>query len=488
MTKDEEVINQIYQKQLDAILFSVNQYSDDVTSSWISKIESQQDVLDSLGFEEILHSTSISFIFFVDSAGGEAPKIIADMPLGNSDLSANIDALIREHTAEIDRLKRYKEVGFQKIEPLDARLPNFENLAILLFILDKPLHGKSVCGVVINPEDFIINMLRPKIQTVAEDRFLITAFKKENNRIIYTTIDTLANVQKTARAVTNDFWIFPEYYLGISLKGKSIDKIVKERTDFNLFLILTLDLVLILAVWIVFRYVKKEIRLAETKSDFISNVSHEIRTPLSLISMFAETLELGRVTSEEKRNEYYRIISRETGRLSGIVNKILNFSRLEAKKADLHFNKMDLNVAVREVIETYHYHLESNDFDCRFHPEDNLFIEADKEAMIEVIGNLIDNAVKYSGESKRIDITTGTSGSYAFLSVQDYGNGISKKDQKYIFDKFYRVPSGDIAKSKGTGLGLSLVKQIVDKHKGKIDVKSELKKGALFTVYLPLKQ
>nr|WP_262896704.1 HAMP domain-containing sensor histidine kinase [Fulvivirga marina] len=272
------------------------------------------------------------------------------------------------------------------------------------------------------------------------------------------------------------------------MKGRGIHAIVRERTYLNLGLILVLNIVLLFGVWLVFRNVKKEIQLAENKSVFVSNVSHEIRTPLSLISMFAETLEMGRVQTKEKQQEYYEIISKEAQRLTAIVNRILNFSQVEANKSSYTLEPLDLGGAVDEVLKTYTYHLESKGFDYSFTKEDNLIIEADKEALQEVIINVLDNAIKYSNKTRNINIQIANLGNMAYLSIQDHGIGISARDQKNIFDKFYRVSTGDLAKGQGTGLGLSLVKHIISRHNGKIKVKSELGRGTTFTIYLPLKQ
>ncbi len=227
--------------------------------------------------------------------------------------------------------------------------------------------------------------------------------------------------------------------------------------------------------------------LAQIKSDFVSNVSHELRTPLALISMFAETLEMGRVKNDEKKQEYYNIISQETNRLSRIVNKILSFSKMEAGKRTYNFEQADINEIVYKVYETYKFHLENNGFKFNLIAgKDIPSIKADPEAISEAVINLIDNAVKYSDQNKEITITTGIEKENIFIEVKDNGIGISPDDQKKIFDKFYRVSTGLVHNSKGTGLGLSLVKHIVDAHKGKIELKSTPGKGSIFKLIFPL--
>jgi two-component system phosphate regulon sensor histidine kinase PhoR len=276
--------------------------------------------------------------------------------------------------------------------------------------------------------------------------------------------------------------------MGIQLKGKSIELINKERTRSNLLLIIFADIIFILGAFIVFRNIRKEMKLTIIKSDFISNVSHEIRTPLALISMYIETLEMDRIKSEEKKKEYYRVIFNETHRLSGLVNKILNFSKIESGKRNYTFELINLNEIVDTVVQPYQFHLKNKGFELTIELADELdSIYADREAISESFVNLIDNAVKYSRDSKSIKIKTGKKGEFEYFEIADRGIGILKTDQKLIFDKFFRVSKGDnVHDVKGTGLGLSIVKNIVDAHKGKIEVESKPGEGSIFRILLPM--
>ena len=205
--------------------------------------------------------------------------------------------------------------------------------------------------------------------------------------------------------------------------------------------------------------------------------------------MYSETLEMGRIKDEEKKQEYYRIINTETNRLSGIVNKILNFSKIENGKREYKFEENDLNEIVGQTLHTYQHHFRNKGFTCQFKPAGNLpHIKADREAVTDALINLIDNAIKYSNDKKLIEVTTGLGSNTIFVTVMDYGVGIDEKDQKFIFDKFYRVTHGNLAhKAKGSGIGLSIVKHIMEAHGGSVSLRSNIGDGSSFTLHFPRK-
>ena len=203
--------------------------------------------------------------------------------------------------------------------------------------------------------------------------------------------------------------------------------------------------------------------------------------------MFAETLLMGRVKTEEKKKEYYGIITKEVSRLTNMINRILSFSKIEASKRTYDKRQLDRNTVVADVFNTYSYHLENNGFRCELKTSDEkLIINADQEAVIEVLVNLIDNAMKYSLDSKDVIIETGLKGQNAFVAVSDQGMGIPKNQQDKLFEKFYRVPNGDVHDTKGSGLGLTIVKHIMDAHEGEVEVQSNLDKGSTFKLFFPL--
>jgi two-component system phosphate regulon sensor histidine kinase PhoR len=202
--------------------------------------------------------------------------------------------------------------------------------------------------------------------------------------------------------------------------------------------------------------------------------------------MYAETLEMNRV-SEEKKKEYHSVIAKETARLSRTVNRILNFSQIQASKKTYEAKPIQLNNLVAGVLQSYHFHLNDNGFVCEFIKDDNLkIIFGDQESITEAFINLLDNAIKYSRDKKQLTIKTGGDDRYSFIEVKDEGIGIEKKYQHEIFDQFFRAPAGDVHNTKGSGLGLTLVKKTMDAHRGKIKVESVPAKGSTFRLYFPI--
>jgi two-component system, OmpR family, phosphate regulon sensor histidine kinase PhoR len=492
LDKDEKMIQDIYGKQLEAILFSANQYADDVISSWATRIETALDNTSSTDsipakINDLLYlNSALTGIFLIDTIQeGPSLRIFSVEKEKVQILQRTTEQALLAHQNTIQQLRAYKKSGFQKIERIELQEPELSGIHCLLFITQTSISNFKATGLFLDADLFIEDILGPRLQSIAKDQFILSVLLKDSSSVAYSTY-TSQDGEQQVEALTKEFWILPEYTLGIQTKGTTLQQLVRERTRTNMYLLIGLDVILIIAVILVFRNLKKEVNLAQNKAHFVSNVSHEIRTPLALISMFAETLEMNRVPSEEKRRAYYSIISKETQRLTGIVNKILNFSQADANKKVLHPESLHVDTVIRSVLDTYDFHLRNKGFEYSYAGQDDLYILADREALVEAFINLIDNAMKYSSEKKNIEISAKKENKYGFIRVKDEGVGITAYHQKHIFDKFYRVPSGNLARSRGTGLGLSLVKQLMESQKGKITVTSEPGKGSEFTLYFPL--
>lgn len=488
LNSSEKMLAEVYNRQLDAILFSVNQYAWDFANGWVRKIdisiqEKSKDDLNNDLLDFLSKNQAVQAVFLTDSIVSQ----VRVLSLRN-ELTSNINDQIQE-TLEtqlelIKRLNRFKRTGYQKIEPILLKndLSKQKKIA-LIFIPDELKDGIQLVGMLIDNTNFIQNIIFPKLQEMAGDEFILAVLPENETDSVFTTEFTPLNQIKQKKRI----WLFPNYYLGIRLKGQTVEELARSRFYRNLFLILILDLILLGVIWFVYRNILKEIELARMKSDFVSNVSHELKTPLSLIRMFAETLEMNRVASKEKKQEYYRVISQETERLTHLVNNILNFSRMEAGRKEYHFQTLNLNELVKKVLDNYNYHLQQNGFEVKTEFAAKLpNVKVDEESLSEALLNLIDNAIKYSNEEKFVAIKTGVDNSSVFLEVEDRGIGIDHAQKEKVFEKFYRVSSGLIHNTKGSGLGLTLVKNIMDAHNGKVKLDSQIGKGSRFTLYLPI--
>lgn len=248
--------------------------------------------------------------------------------------------------------------------------------------------------------------------------------------------------------------------------------------------------VLLVALRLVMRVMRREMALAQMKADFVADVSHELKTPLALIRMFGETLQSGRVTSEEKRQEYYEIITRESSRLTNLINNILDFSRIDALKKSYVLERTDIGEVVRDTYDAYCAQLEHCGFEHHLCVAKSLpVVLADRDAITRAMINLINNAIKYSHDERylAIDVSTDTRRGRrgVLISVHDRGIGIKPEDRARLFEGFFRAADARVREQSGTGLGLGLVKHIVDGHHGSIAVESRLVKGSTFRIFLP---
>ena len=280
---------------------------------------------------------------------------------------------------------------------------------------------------------------------------------------------------------------FPGLTLAIKLKGTTLAAIGERFARISFLTLAALSLVLAGGIALTYRNVTKEMALARLKSDFVSNVSHELRTPLSLIRLYAETLEMGRLTSPEKYQEYYRIIRKESERLTALINNILDFSRIEAGRKEYDFRETDMSELVHNTLDSYRYQLEQSGFQFEEKIDEVPPMRVDREAMARSLLNLVNNALKYSQDRKYIGVNLYRDNGSVKLEVVDQGIGIPHQEQQKIFEKFYRVGDPLVHNTKGSGLGLSLVRHIVQAHGGEVAVDSAPGQGSKFTIVLPVK-
>ncbi|MEO1655803.1 MAG: HAMP domain-containing sensor histidine kinase, partial [Bacteroidota bacterium] len=232
----------------------------------------------------------------------------------------------------------------------------------------------------------------------------------------------------------------------------------------------------------------KQKKLSEMTTDFINNMTHELKTPISTISLASNMLRKDRVLeNKDKIVHYSGVIHDENDKLQNQVEQVLRLARIERGEYRLNIEKINLHEAVNEAIGSIELQVKSRNGQIKCYLEAIKHeILADMTHLTNVVSNLLDNANKYSPENPDITVKTYNREDGVVISVEDKGIGMSKDKQKYIFNKFYRVPTGNIHDVKGFGLGLAYVKMMVDAHKGHIHLKSEPGKGSKFDIFLPL--
>jgi signal transduction histidine kinase len=235
-----------------------------------------------------------------------------------------------------------------------------------------------------------------------------------------------------------------------------------------------------------YRLVRRESEIARLKSDFVANVSHDLKTPLSLIRMFSETLEMDRVPDPQRRREYYAVLTRESERLSRLIDNVLDFSRIESGRQRYELAPGSVEPLVQEVLESFRHPLSQQHFtlDVSIAPE-LPDVALDEDALKQALANLLDNAMKYSAERRHIMVTVRRDGDGVAVDVADEGIGIPLGERERIFEKFYRIGRSETQGRRGSGVGLALVKHIAEAHRGRISVDGQVGLGSRFTLHLP---
>ena len=236
------------------------------------------------------------------------------------------------------------------------------------------------------------------------------------------------------------------------------------------------------SIHIIFRQKK----LSEIKNDFINNMTHEFKTPIATISLAVDAINNPAVISDQQRvKQYTGIIRDENKRMNSQVEKVLQAALLDKRELNLKMDAVNLHEVITHAVENISLMVEEQQGSISTRLEAIQFVvNGDRVHLSNVIYNLLDNAVKYAQQAPLIEVSTRSSGGKLFIAVRDNGIGMNNEQQKMIFEKFYRVPTGNVHNIKGFGLGLTYVKTVVEAHGGSIDVKSQLGAGSTFTIQL----
>ena len=390
--------------------------------------------------------------------------------------------------------QRPLNIGFNSFQTTRADGPGF--LLTGLFFL--PADDRTiVAGVTFDPcymkSEFLPNMLDDFVKEKNAEQsgnsraMMIYRADQMDGREIKPMVATVGWGEGKPEVTRKLDDVFHGLALGIKFEGTSVEAMGHTWIRNSFIILGFLSLMIIGGLVLTKHMVSKEMAVAKLKSDFVSNVSHELRTPLALIRLYAETLELGRITTQEKKHQYYRIIRKESERLTALINNILDFSRIEAGHKEYEFRETDIADLVRNTLDSYRYQIEQQGFALEEAIDSDLpAVRVDREAIARALVNLVNNALKYSQDEKYLGVKLYRDNGSVKLEVADRGIGIARRDQAKIFEKFYRAGDPLVHNTKGSGLGLSLVRHITEAHGGEIEVESSPGTGSKFIMSLPL--
>jgi signal transduction histidine kinase len=374
---------------------------------------------------------------------------------------------------------------------VDERDPN--NRAIVKPIVDEKSRVVGVAGMFLNEDVFIYDYLAPAVKKSVQKGFpddyqdvvVTVTDMKNDHRLIFSNQQFEGKKYDAGWSIP---FIFTDWYLGIRMRNMTEEQWSRKYFSAHLSLSILTALVLIGGVVLALRAASRAMKLSQMKSEFVSNVSHELRTPLASIRVFGEFLKLGRVRQPDKIQEYGEYIETESRRLTQLVNNILDFSKIESDQKTYQFEKTAVEGLVTDTLKTFEVVLEQNGFTLNLEKPSLPLppVVIDPDAFEQAFINLLDNAVKYSGDSKEIEVKLAEHDDTVTISVIDHGFGIPSEEREKVFEKFYRVGNCLVHDVKGSGLGLSIVKHIIEAHHGRVTVESEPGRGSEFIIHLPI--
>jgi two-component system, OmpR family, phosphate regulon sensor histidine kinase PhoR len=336
---------------------------------------------------------------------------------------------------------------------------------------------------------FNISIIIHNLEIIGNDTTIISRSQDFNNREVQDRIGKtpLSEISKSKILVNgfswedNNYRLFFEYYIDFSDKRKLLLRETALSFSLSIFSILVVVIIFI----VTYRNLREEKRLSDLKTDFINNMTHELKTPLSTITVAGKTLEMDQILKNEgKILETARLIGKQSIHLNQLINMILEISMWERTQFELDKKSVDIEDVMNDILDSFR----SGCGNCASIEKKYSFsgVTADIDVVYftTMINNLLSNAVKYSERDPEIRVSGFSTGNNITISIADNGIGISKTDQKHIFDKFYRASTGNIHKFKGLGLGLYYVKRIAQAHGGEVSVSSRPGRGSTFTITL----
>lgn len=329
------------------------------------------------------------------------------------------------------------------------------------------------------------SMIPEILEDISRDSDLDFRIVNENNQDLISENEDL--ISDKSLALTFRTLPLPIKILASYPEIEAIEKSTRREIFFYGVLLSVIVVLMLLGAVLIARDISRESETNRLKTEFVNNISHELKTPLTLIRLYGETLMLKENLTDDEKKESYEIITKESERLSHLINNVLDFSRIEMGRKEFDFRKGYFQDVILDTLESYRYHLEKKGFTILSDiatdiPEMNF----DGEAIASVLINLLSNAMKFSPKEKEVNVRLFRDNGNAVIEIADKGIGIPKEEIPKIFERFYQADNKTTSEANGSGLGLTLVKHIVEAHGGTIEVESEIGKGSAFTVRIPL--
>jgi signal transduction histidine kinase/tetratricopeptide (TPR) repeat protein len=408
------------------------------------------------------------------------------------ELERQADAKLKILTAEDDLIEKIIPLVQARLIEFDSKRLEFSRFAeiigdALFLITAASVQKDVVLGIRVNNAVLIQDRL-PMIQDriPVPEEWLVQIVGPGGNVISGEEALASATGDLGSPIVLGFDQDFPPWQIRIFQKfPNSIYRHYNLRRNVYILIVAVVTAVLFLGGFLAIRSTAKEVELARLKSEFVATVSHEFRTPLMSIRYLSEMLDGGRVQGEDKKKIYYGKINKESERLSRLIENMLDFSKIEAGMKEYKFEDLSAEEMVKDVSDRFKEYMANKKmtFECKIQGPLPV-IRADKEAISRALFNLLDNAVKYSGKNPVIHLRAFLEENEVFLEVQDTGAGISKDDQKKVFEKFFRSSHSACKNVEGSGIGLTLVDHIARAHGGQVKMESDLGQGTRVTIKL----
>jgi len=345
--------------------------------------------------------------------------------------------------------------------------------------------GIYFAGIRLNLDILISKIIPPILSDLKENTGLEFILVANSNTNVFTGDEIQIPDESLSLSFTNI--PFPWTLVAIQPGYEQLESDIKVELIIYGLLIVIIITLMIFGVIVLLRDINRETETMLLKTEFVHNVSHELKTPLSLIRLYGETLLMKENLSNEDRKDGLMIITKESERLSHMINNILDFSKIEMGRKEFDFKPGDLPEVVRRTLNSYRYHFMKKGFDIKDEIDPNIpEVVFDENAIEGILVNLFSNVIKFSKNTKRLIIRLQSTAEKIYLTVADKGVGIPLEEQPYIFDRFYRIKETANFDAGGSGLGLTLVKHVIDAHGWQIEVESKPGQGSNFSITIPI--